>query len=324
MNILFNKLNEIFKRHSKVIIMAHHDPDLDAISSSLALSYILDKLEIENYIFLSRNQIDSYTSSVSQVLTRVNNTNYVCPSTYKGVIDENTVLVILDVHQKDRLEYPGILDDIKNVVVLDHHIKGNSYIRDTELFYIDSTISSMAEFMVEYAKFLNVKFNTLLATALLAGIEVDTNAFTLKTTEKTFTMAARLASMGADSVLKQELLKESKDNYLRRADFIRSSYVIRKNIAICPLTVPISTKEELAEIAEELLKFEYVEASFAIGQLKGDEVGISARSIGNINVCEIMKLLGGGGHLTNAASQISNSTVKEVERQIHKVLGELE
>ena len=137
-------------------------------------------------------------------------------------------------------------------------------------------------------------------------------------------MAAHLTSMGADSVLKQELLKESKDDYLRRADFIRSSYIIKKNIAICPLTVPISTKEELAEIAEELLKFEYVEASFAIGQLKKNEVGISARSIGNINVCEIMKLLGGGGHLTNAASQISNSTVKEVERKIIKVLGELE
>ena len=323
MDTLFNKLNDIFKSHSKVIIMAHHDPDLDAISSSLALSYILEKSEIENYIFLSNKKPESYTNSVSQVLTRATNTNYVYPSTYKELIDENTVLVILDVHQRDRLEYAEILDDIKNVVILDHHIKGNSYIRDTELFYIDSTISSMAEFMVEYAKFLNINFNALLATSLLAGIEVDTNAFTLKTTEKTFIMAALLTRMGADSVLKQELLKESKDDYLRRADFIRSSYILGKNIAICPLTVPTTTKEELAEIAEELLKFEYVEASFAIGQLKGNEVGISARSIGNINVCEIMKLLGGGGHITNAASQISNSTVKEVETQIQEVLGEL-
>lgn len=324
MDTLFNKLNDIFKSHSKVIIMAHHDPDLDAISSSLALSYILDKSEIENYVFLSKKKPESYTSSVAQVLARVPNANYVYPNTYKDIIDDNTVLVILDVHQKDRLEYPNVLDDIKSVVILDHHIKGNSYIRDTELFYIDSTISSMAEFMVEYAQFLNINFKALLASALLAGIEVDTNAFTLKTTEKTFRMAANLAGMGADSVLKQELLKESKDDYLRRADFIRSSYVIHKNIAICPLTVPTSTKEELAEIAEELLKFEYVEASFAIGQLKKNEVGISARSMGNINVCEIMKLLGGGGHLTNAASQISNSTVKEVEQQIQKVLGELE
>ena len=90
------------------------------------------------------------------------------------------------------------------------------------------------------------------------------------------------------------------------------------------MSEPVSTKEELAEIAEELLKLEYVEASFAIGQLKRNEVGISARSIGNINVCEIMKRLGGGGHITNAASQLNNSTVKETERKLHKVLEELE
>lgn len=322
METLFNKLNDIFKSHSKVIVMAHHDPDLDAISSSLALSYILEKLEVENYVFLSKKKYNSYTNSVSQLLERCTKENYIYPDNYKDIIDEDTVLVILDVHQKDRLEYPSILDDVKNIVVLDHHIKGNSYIRDTELFYIDSTSSSMAEFMVEYAKFLNINFNTLLSTALLAGIEVDTNGFTLKTTEKTFSVAAHLTAMGADSVLKQELLKESKDDYLRRADFIRSSYIINKNIAICPLTVLTSTKEELAEIAEELLKFEYVEASFAIGQLKNNEVGVSARSIGNINVCEIMKRLGGGGHITNAACQMSNATVKEVESKICEVLGE--
>ena len=119
-----------------------------------------------------------------------------------------------------------------------------------------------------------------------------------------------------------EFVTDIKEDYLRRADFIRSSYVINKNIAVCPLTIPLTTKEELAEIAEELLTFEYVEASFAIGQLKGNQIGISARSIGNVNVCEIMKRLGGGGHITNAASQISDSTVKEVERQLCEVLGE--
>lgn len=323
METLFNKLNDIFKSHSNVIIMAHQDPDLDAISSAIALSYILDKLDVENYIFLSKRGNNSYTNSVIQLLERANNENYLFPNIYKNYVKEDSVLVVLDVHQKDRLEYPKILDDIKSVVVLDHHIKSNSYIRDTELFYIDSTISSMAEFMVEYAQFLNINFNTLLSTALLAGIEVDTNGFTLKTTEETFKMAAHLTGMGADSVLKQELLKESKDDYLRRADFIRSSYIVNKNIAICPLTVLTSSKEELAEIAEELLKFEYVEASFAIGQLKNDEIGVSARSIGNINVCEIMKLLGGGGHVTNAACQMSNSTVKEVESKICEVLGEM-
>jgi Predicted signaling protein consisting of a modified GGDEF domain and a DHH domain len=322
MEILFNKLTDLLSKYNKIIIMSHHDPDLDAIGSSMGLSVILNSMGKENYIFLTNEDKTAYNNSVNQALGRVDGINYIYPKTYKKVIDDNTVLVILDVHQKDRVEYSEILDKVSNVIVLDHHIKSNSYIKNTELFYIDSTMSSMVEFIAEYAKFYGVNLGILVSTVMMAGMEIDTNGFNLKTTEKTFEMAAYLTSMGADSVLKQELLKESKDNYLRRADFIKSSYIFNKNLAMCILTIPFSAKEELAEVAEELLKFEYVEASFVIGQLNENIVGVSARSIGNINVCNIMKQLGGGGHMTNAASQIPDKTVKEVEKMIRKVLGE--
>lgn len=323
METLFNKLTELLWKYSKVIIMSHHDPDLDAIGSSMGLSLILNSMEKENYIFLTNEDKNAYNSSVNQSLNRVSDINYLYPKTYKKVIDEETVLVILDVHQKERLEYPKILDDITNIVILDHHIKSNSYIKDTEMFYIDSKMSSMVELITEYAKFYGVNLGTLISTIMLAGMEIDTNGFNLKTTENTFKMAAYLTEMGADSVLKQELLKENKDDYLRRADFIKSSYIHNKNIAICVLTTSTSSKEELAEVAEELLKFEYVEASFVIGQLEERLIGVSARSIGNVNVCNIMKELGGGGHMTNAATQITDRTVNEVEKMIHKVLGEI-
>lgn len=302
--------------------MSHQNPDLDAIGSSMGLSRILNAMDKENYIFLSSKDNSIYNSSVKQALAKSTNIQYLYPDTFLEKVDENTALVILDVHQRERLEYPLILDSISNVIVLDHHIKNNSYIKETELFYIDSTMSSMVEFICQYAKFYDVNIDIIIATIMLAGMEIDTNGFNLKTTERTFEMAAYLTSMGADSVLKQTLLKESKDEYLRRADFIKSSFVYQKNIGMCLLTTPICTKEELAEVAEALLNFEYVEASFAIGQLEENLIGVSARSMGNIDVCEIMKKLGGGGHASNAASQIPNKTVKEVERMIKKVLGE--
>lgn len=320
---LFNKLTGILSKYQKIIIMSHQNPDLDAIGSSMGLACILKKMGKESYIFLHSRDFKEYHSSVRQALERVTNMEYIYPDNYLNIVDDNTVLVILDVHQKDRIEYPEILNSVSKVIVLDHHIKSNSYIKETELFYIDSTMSSMVEFISHFAKFYGVNLGVLVSTIMLAGMEIDTNGFNLKTTEKTFEMAAYLTSMGADSVLKQTLLKETKDEYLRRADFIKSSFIIYKNIGMCILTTPTCKKEELAEVAEELLNFEYIEASFAIGQLKEKLIGVSARSIGNINVCEIMKKLGGGGHATNAASQISNQTVKEVEHMIKKVLGEM-
>jgi c-di-AMP phosphodiesterase-like protein len=302
--------------------MSHQNPDLDAIGSSMGLSCILNSMGKENYIFLSSKNVENYNNSVRKALSKVPNIEYIYPDDYKDKIDENTVLIILDVHQRERIEYPDILNEIQNVVVLDHHIKSNTYIKETELFYIDSTMSSMVELICNYAKFNNINLGILISTVMLAGMEIDTNGFNLKTTEKTFEMAAYLTSMGADSVLKQNLLKESKDEYLRRADFLKSSFMFHKNIGMCILTTPVCQKEELAEVAEALLSFQDVEASFAIGQLEENLIGVSARSVGEIDVCEIMKKLGGGGHASNAACQVSNKTVKEVERMIKKVLVE--
>jgi len=323
MDSLFIKLTELLSEYKKVVLISHRDPDLDAIGSSMGLSAILNRVGKECYIFLSDKKLKSYNTSVKHALEKAEGINLLFPKEYKDIIDEETILVVLDVHQRERLEYPEILDDIKKVVVIDHHIKNNDYIKDTEMFYIDSTVSSVVEIITNYAKYCGVNLDSVIATIMLAGLEIDTNGFNLKTTAQTFEVAAVLTAMGADTVLKQRLLKGSKDNFLRRAAFIESSYIINKNIAICMLSATSSTKEELAEIAEELLKFEYVEASFAIGQLVDECVGVSARSIGNMNVCDVMKKMGGGGHITNAATQITDKTVMDVEKMLRKTLGEM-
>ena len=77
---------------------------------------------------------------------------------------------------------------------------------------------------------------------------------------------------------------------------------------------------ELAEVSDDLLKFEGIEASFTIGQLEKNRVGISARSLGNVDVCDIMKQMGGGGHATDAATQVNNVTIKGLEKRIKRIL----
>ena len=127
-----------------------------------------------------------------------------------------------------------------------------------------------------------------------------------------------LTAMGADSILKQALLKEDKDSYLRRSNFVKHSYMINENMAMCTLDDEIYSTKDLAEIAEQLLQFDDVEASFSIGKIKEDMVGISARSLGNVDVEIIMEALGGGGHLTDAATQLPNITIKEANAYVDK------
>ncbi len=318
---LFNHLTELINDYDDVVIMSHHDPDLDALGSSLGLSSIFTALEKSNYIFLDVEDEDN-NSSVKQALSLVPNFNFINHKNYKKILKGKTLLIIVDTHQQERIEDPDFISFADSVVVLDHHIKMGNYIKDTEIFYIDSSLSSVVELVAFYSRFLNVSISSIVASIMLAGMEIDTNGFNIKATERAFEAAAYLASMGADAIIRQTLLKESKDEFLRKADFIKSSYIYHKNIAICLLTSTHTSSEELAEISESLLNFEDVEASFTIGQLDKKLVGISARSIGNIDVCEVMKKLGGGGHATIAAAQMENTTTKVAEKALKKALEE--
>ena len=80
------------------------------------------------------------------------------------------------------------------------------------------------------------------ATALLAGIIVDTKSFTFRTGARTFDAASYLRSHGADTVLVQELLKDM-DQYLRVAKAIKNAYIYTNGIAIAKLIAMITTIE---------------------------------------------------------------------------------
>lgn len=318
MEHLFEKLNEIISEYENFIIMGHSDPDLDSLGASLGLCEIIESKNKKSYLFLNDKHLEKYNTNINQAFDKMEKT-VICvnENSYKK-IEGKTLLIIVDVHNQNRLEYPK-LPDIFDTIVLDHHIKSKDYIKNTKFLYIDSNLSSMSELITFYAEYNNIDLDNVISTILLGGIEIDTNGFNLKTTSRTYEAASTLMEMGADSILKQELLKETKEEYMKRASFIRNSFMVADNIAMC-ITNNETSSIELAETAEELLKFEDVEASITIGKLKDNIIGISARSLGNIDVSKYMKILGGGGHSSNAAAQVKDKSIKEIKQEIINLL----
>ena len=155
MNNLFNKMTSLLKKYDSVILMGHQNPDLDAIGSMLGMYEILLKLKITPYLFLKKDN-NSYDDTIKEIIKLTNKYNYTYINKYKNIITDKTLLIILDVHQDNRIEYPKILNSKIDVIVLDHHIKNSNYIRNTVLFYIDSSLSSMVELVGHYSKYLNI------------------------------------------------------------------------------------------------------------------------------------------------------------------------
>ena len=75
-----------------------------------------------------------------------------------------------------------------------------------------------------------------------------------------------------------------------------------------------------AQAADMLLQMSGIEASFVIFERADNKIGISARSMGNVNVQVIMEKMGGGGHLANAATQISDKDITQVKQELVDIL----
>lgn len=320
---MFNKLTESIKNHDNIIIMTHKKPDLDGMGSSIGLYKIINALKKDCFIV---KPYDKITVSLEKGISFLMEKGVFIDFKYEDevIITDNTLLIVLDTQKPSLVESEALLKKVKDIFVIDHHLNSSNHIDNLEFEYINSNKSSVAEIIANYYKFLNKQINKDVATILLAGIEIDTNSYNVKTNEDTFKTSAFLLKNGANLIDKQNILKESKEDFIKRQDYVKKSKIINEKIAICLMDDKIHDNVDLAMISDELLRFSGIEASFTIGKIKEGVIGVSARSIGNINVGKIMNALGGGGHLTDAAAQIKNKEMKEIKKEIINLIMEEE
>ncbi len=316
------KIQKEIENHDNFIILAHKSIDLDAFGSALCMYQILETYGKNVQILMADKQKNiSIQKSMRLLADKKVSVNYITKEEI-NFDNQKTLVIILDTNKQELLEYPEIIDKFSDCILIDHHIESENTIPNALIKYIDNHVSSTAEILTEYLKSTSKTISQEIATILLAGLTVDTNNFNIKTTDKTYEAAAYLMKLGADNIEKQQLLKENKEKYVARQDFVKNSNMINDNMALCIMDNQIHQNHELALIAEDLLQFDAVEASFAIGFIGKRLIGISARSVGKIDVETYMRALGGGGHKTDAACTIKAGNLYKVKKMLLKLIQE--
>ncbi|MGM9902636.1 DHH family protein [Enterococcus sp. 10A9_DIV0425] len=315
-------LRKIFDETGDVFIMGHRFPDMDAIGSAIGVSCLARFNQKKAFIVIDENEI---IPDVERCLEEIHKhpdieSQLITPERAIELKKENDLLVMVDYHKPSLSISQGVYEQFDKIVIIDHHRRGEEFPSKPLLTYIESSASSASELVTELIQYQSSRTNRISrfeATLLLSGMTVDTNNFNVRTTARTFDVASYLKTCSADASLVQYLLSSDLATYLDISHLISQSEYVTDDIVVAAGTDEKAYNSVIAaKTADTLLSMVNINGAFVITKRTDGLVGISARSSGTINVQLIMESLGGGGHFTNAATQMEDISVEEAKQQL--------
>lgn len=302
-----------------IFVMGHHNEDFDSLGSAIGVACMARQMKKPVYIILS-DMNEGVEKLINLSRTEKNFENlYITPKEALNMPANNPLLFVVDTHIPYLVAGPELLESINNVIVIDHHRRSEKAIKNALLIYIESYSSSTSELVTELLMYFNdaIKISRLEATALYAGIVVDTKNFRINTGVRTFDAVAFLRRCGADPEVVHYLFRTDYETNLAEGTAIANSHLYPGGllVAVCPDNTA-NIQAVSGKIADDLLQIENIRATIVFFKLKENLIGVSARSSGEINVQLIMEQFGGGGHQNVAGTQVKDCVLSELRNKV--------
>ncbi|MDV3205374.1 MAG: 50S ribosomal protein L9 [Weeping tea tree witches'-broom phytoplasma] len=319
-------IKELVEKHKNCFFVSHINPDLDALGSMIAFYKIAASINDNNrhYLIIDEDKIDQNFNIIYQNLKieepKLSQQIISTKQAYK-IMDQNSLLVILDTQNQEILNSPELLDLTTNIVIIDHHRSSEKVIENI-FIYTDSSASSTVEMLIELIYFLNknVNITPFEASIMYGGMIIDTNYFTYRTNARTLEAAAQLINMGAEGDKVKTWLRPKFTQIVEINQLISEMEIYMNKFAIIRSQKKDNNRDFLAKVSDNALNIQNIDAAFAIGQIQPNKIGISARSCNSINVQMIMEQMNGGGHINSAATQIDEEDINEVINKLKNIL----
>ncbi|MFQ7234625.1 MAG: DHH family phosphoesterase [Enterococcus hulanensis] len=320
-------LKNVFNQTGNVFVTGHRFPDMDAIGSAFGVACLARYHDKKVRIVINEEET---IPDVERCLEEIHQNGelenlLISPEAAKKQRKAGDLLVMVDYHRPSLSIDQELYEQFENIVIIDHHRRGDEFPDNSLLTYIESSASSASELVTELIQFESneqQKMSKMEATLLLAGITVDTKNFAVRTTARTFDVASYLKTCGADASLVQYLLSTDIQSYLEISKLVGESDYVRDDIVVATGTEDQKYDSvTAAKTADTLLSMVDINAAFVIIKRTDGVIAISARSSGTINVQRVMEVLGGGGHFTNAATQLENSTIAEAKQRLLEAIN---
>lgn len=315
--VIAHGFQSLIDESSKVIVMGHKSPDMDSFGAAIGIYRGVINRGKEAAIVL--NEVTEAIQMVFETFKDKEIYHFITSAQAIELVDENTMVVVVDTHKPSLTECPEIIDQTDRIVLMDHHRRSTEFIDKAVLKYMEPYASSTSELVTEILQYMENKprIEKEEADALLAGITVDTKNFSLKTGVRTFDAAAYLRRQGADTIRVRQLFQDDLQTFIEKASIVGTAVRHKETIAISTSTIQSESIQLIAaQAADDLLDIKGINASFVIAQKPDGTVFISGRSLGDVNVQIILETLGGGGHLEVAGAQFKDTDIELVKERL--------
>ena len=319
---LFSKaLFQLLENSGDVFIMGHRNSDMDCIGAALGIVTCANHVGTHAYIVL-----DAVNTTIEDAVRTLERSGagslIITPEQAAQMMQNNSVLVVVDTQRASVTVAPQLLNMTEHIVLIDHHRRSADYIDNATLHYLETRASSASEMVTEVMQYFadSVKPSAFTCSALLAGITVDTKQFAFNVGSRTFDAAGYLRRNGADLSSVKQMFQNDYESYVRCANVVERAKIRKSGIAIsmCDKNAPDS-QLLAAQAADELLGIRGIYAAVVLAETD-EQVAISGRSYGQINVQVILERLGGGGHLTMAGAQLKGATSDEALAKLEEAI----
>lgn len=304
------------------IVLTHHNPDFDALSSAVAAAFLYQC----DQVILSSNT----EGNVSEYLDVVDLGIEISRMNKKELEDmpeeKIELVVVTDCKLKNRLGYLNkILSRAQKVIVFDHHQSKDSDIGADEMYFFP--YGATTTILVNRIHEENFPLDSEQATLLLMGIYEDTGFLSFNTTKSEDLRAcAYLLDQGADLsgvpyYINRDMSKEQV--FLLNELLMNMTLIIAEGVYIGVSSASFDEYvEEISFLAHKIIDMENLDALFILVRL-GDRIVLVGRSkTESINASEICYHFGGGGHPAAASSIIKDRMLPEALDTLKNVIKE--
>ena len=319
-------LREFIVTKDQVIVMGHKIADPDSFGACMGIYRAAVSLEKKAHIV-----INEVSGSIRPLYDEIAESPayeddiFLTSDQALDYVNDNTMVIVVDTNKPQMTECPELLKRSRMIAVLDHHRQGSNIIENAVLSYVEPYSSSTCEMVAEVLQYIvdDIKFPSVEADCLYAGIMIDTRNFMNRTGVRTFEAAAYLRRCGADITRVRKMFRDDIESYRAKAEAVRMAEVYRSQYAIAQCPGDIESPTVLAaQAANELLDISGIKASFVLTIYEG-KIYMSARSIDEVNVQIIAEKLGGGGHINSAGAQFDHTNMDEAIQTLKQTIDQM-